>query len=249
MEHLKTQIIDKILIVTLNRPTYSNALNNKIRDELENVFSSTKNDGKIAAILLTAEGKHFCSGYDLEEVISTNLASFRHRALEYHYELYSYPKPIVTLLKGFCSAGGFDLALCGDYIIAEEKTILYRPEIKFGAPPLMITLARKVGASKALSLSLSGDKISSSEALRLGIINEVYSGDSPVAHAVKVASKLSQWDSGLTGILKEISNNHFNGNLYENFKKEFLIFEQFLDKPGFLEHLKTYAGKILQKKE
>ena len=247
IENLRVENKNKILVITLNRPQNSNALNMRIRDELEYTFSSTKNNPAISAVVLTGEGKHFCSGYDLSEVVATNLGSFRHRVLEYHYELFSYPKPVVTLLKGFCSAGGFDLALCGDYVIAEEKTILYRPEIKFGAPPLITTLARKVGAAKALSISLKGDKISSSDALNLGIIDEVYSGSSPLEHAIKIATKLSQWDAKLVGIVKEIANNYFDGVLYENFRKEFTVFEKFLDNPEFLENLKVYAGTIRQK--
>jgi len=166
-----------LLLVFLNRPEKNNALNMNIRDELENVFYVAKNDNSVKGVLLSGNGKNFSAGYDLDEVVDTRLQSFKHRILEYHYEIYSHPKPIVSLLHGFVSGGGFDLALAGDYIIAHRKTMFLRPEIKFGAPPLITSLARKIGSAKALNLSLLGSPINSVKALELGIIDEVLEND------------------------------------------------------------------------
>ncbi|PJZ55577.1 enoyl-CoA hydratase/isomerase family protein [Leptospira barantonii] len=245
-ECLLTELRDKILIVTLDRPEKSNALNVRIRDELETVFNSNAKNDSVKAIVLHSSGKHFSSGYDLEEVVQTKMESFRHRILEYHYALYSFPKPVVTVLKGFASAGGFDLALCGDYIVSEKKAILFRPEIRFGGPPLITTLARKVGPSKALSLTLKGDPIRSSEALSLGIVDEIYEKENVLERAVQVASKLSQWDFNMLSVLKGIANNYFTGNLYENLKNEFDEFASVLDDPKFFERVRAYAGTIYQ---
>lgn len=243
---LLTENRNQILIVTLNRPEKSNSLNVQIRDELENVFNVNANNESVKAILLNSSGKHFSSGYDLEEVVRTKLESFRHRILEYHYALYSFPKPVVTILKGFASAGGFDLALCGDYIISEKKAILFRPEIRFGGPPLITTLARKVGPNKSLSLTLKGNPIRSSQALSLGIIDEMYEGDEILQHSVQVASKFSQWNLNMLSTLKGISNNYFIGNLYENLKNEFDAFASVLEDPKFFQKVQEYAGTIQQ---
>ncbi|MBW0435625.1 enoyl-CoA hydratase/isomerase family protein [Leptospira yasudae] len=245
-ECMLTDLKDKILIVTLNRPEKSNALNVKIRDELEHVFHANASNTDVKAIVLTSSGKHFSSGYDLEEVVSSKMESFRHRILEYHYALYSFPKPVVTVLKGFASAGGFDLALCGDYIVSEKKAILFRPEIRFGGPPLITTLARKVGPTKALTLTLKGDPIRSSQALALGIVDEIYEGENVLGHAIQVASKLSQWDFNMLSVLKGIANNYFMGNLYENLKKEFDEFASVLEDPAFFQRVQSYAGTIQQ---
>ncbi|MBM9575847.1 enoyl-CoA hydratase/isomerase family protein [Leptospira sp. 201903070] len=245
-ECLLTDLNDKILVVTLNRPQKSNALNIRIRDELEEVFDSNRENDDVRAIVLNSSGKHFSSGYDLEEVVRTNLQSFRHRILEYHNSLYNFPKPVVTVLKGFASAGGFDLALCGDYIISEKKAMLFRPEIRFGAPPLLTTLARKVGPSKALTLTLKGDPIRSVSALELGIIDEIYEGENILQHAIQTASRLSQWSPKMLGILKGISNNYFLGSLYENLRKEFEEFIFFLEDPSFLVQVQNYAKNISQ---
>ncbi|AOP33116.1 enoyl-CoA hydratase [Leptospira tipperaryensis] len=245
-ECLLTDLKNQILVVTLNRPQKSNALNIRIRDELEEVFDSNRDNDEVRGIVLNSSGKHFSSGYDLEEVVQTNLQSFRHRILEYHNSIYSFPKPVVTVLKGFASAGGFDLALCGDYIISERKAMLFRPEIRFGAPPLLTTLTRKVGPTKALSLTLKGDPIRSVSALELGIIDEIYEGENILQHAILTASRLSQWNPKMLKILKGISNNYFFGSLYENFRKEFDEFAVFLEDPAFLTQVQSYAKSIRQ---
>ncbi|MDV6236724.1 enoyl-CoA hydratase/isomerase family protein [Leptospira ellisii] len=241
-----TELRDDVLVVTLDRPEKSNALNVRIRDELEHVFNSNAAPKGAKAIVLAASGKHFSSGYDLQEVLETKLESFRHRILEYHYSVYGFPKPVVTVLKGFASAGGFDLALGGDYIVAEKKSVLFRPEIRFGGPPLITTLARKVGPSRALSITLKGDPIRSVDALALGIIDEIHEGPDILSHAVSIASKFSRWDSNMSSVLKGISNNYFTGNLYENLEKEFHAFAAVLDDPGFYERVRGYAGTIRQ---
>ncbi|WP_061223481.1 enoyl-CoA hydratase/isomerase family protein [Leptospira weilii] len=245
-QFLLTEQRDNVLIVTLNRPEKSNALNVQIRDELEDVFNTNVKNDTVKAILLNSSGKNFSSGYDLEEVVQTKLESFRHRILEYHYAVYSFPKPVITILRGFASAGGFDLALCGDYIISEKRAILFRPEIRFGGPPLITTLARKIGPSKALSLTLKGDPIRSSQALSLGIIDEIYEGEDILQHAFQIASKLSQWDFNMLSVLKGISNNYFMGNLYENLKNEFYEFATVLKDPKFFQRVQEYAGTIRQ---
>ncbi|EQA45035.1 enoyl-CoA hydratase/isomerase family protein [Leptospira broomii serovar Hurstbridge str. 5399] len=243
---LKVETKENILVVTLNRPEKNNALNIRIRDELEFVFNSNAGRNDIRALILAAEGRNFSSGYDLEEVVQTRLESFRHRILEYHYAIYSFPKPVITILKGFASAGGFDLALCGDYIISEKKALLFRPEIRFGAPPLLTTLARKVGPSKALALTLKGDPIRSSQLLSLGIVDEIFEGEDISEYALKVAAKISQWNLKLTKTLKSISNNYYMGDLYSNFRKEFDEFSIFLEDPEFFLRVQEYAKSVKQ---
>lgn len=111
---------------------------------------------------------------------------------------------------------------------------------------MVTTLARKIGPSKALSLTLKGDPIRSSQALSLGVIDEVYEGEDVVQHAFQIASKLSQWDFNTLSVLKGIANNYFMGNLYENLKKEFEEFAVVLKDPKFYQRVRDYAETIRQ---
>lgn len=98
----------------------------------------------------------------------------------------------------------------------------------------------------SLSLTLKGDPIRSSQALNLGIIDEIYEGDDILQHSLQIASKLSQWNLNMLSTLKRISNNYFMGNLYENLKNEFDEFASVLEDPKFFQKVQNYAATIQQ---
>ena len=107
--------------VLLNRPKAMNALSVVMRDELEDSLSRLDSDDSVSLILITGGPKNFSAGFDLKEAVESNLESFFHRIVEYHEAIYNVKKLVITAVSGFALAGGFDLALAGDMILASEK--------------------------------------------------------------------------------------------------------------------------------
>lgn len=229
-----------VAVVTLNRSDKFNALSNALRDEIEKVFTDLGKDDNVRAIVLTHNGPHFSVGYDLEEVIGTHLASFQHRPVEYHCAVYLCPKPVIGAYSGFVLAGGFDLALGADYIVSGERAVYGHPEAKFGAPPLVTTLARKIGPMRALELIWKGDNIPAKKAILHGFINEVRPETEILTRAKIVAAKMAANDGTLLAMTKRFGNQLFFGDVKQNLVAEFEAFVRETDPSALLDRIRRY---------
>jgi len=179
-ETLLLEIADSIATVTLNRPAVLNALNSRVFDELEQVFHSLAGDPAIRTILVTGSGeKAFAAGADIKELseLGRDLGeekSLRGQAVFHKIEF--CPKPVIALINGFALGGGCELALACHLRIASEKARLGQPEVKLGLIPGYggtQRLPRLVGPSAGLKLLITGEMIDASEALRIGLVDEV----------------------------------------------------------------------------
>lgn len=172
-----------LAVVELNRKRQKNALSMALRDELERVLEALEGDARVKAVVLTGGGDCFSAGFDLKEVIETDFRAFAHRAVEFTERTYFFRKPLVVAAAGPVFAGGFDLALSGDVIIAAEGASFGRPEIRFGINTLMTKLWLRVGMPRALQISLTGETLSAAQAQALGLVDRVV----PVAELLPAA--------------------------------------------------------------
>ena len=162
-----------LAVVELNRKRQKNALSMALRDELEAALGALEADSLVKAVILTGGGEAFSAGFDLKEVIETDFRAFAHRAVEFTEKTYFFKKPLVVAVAGPAFAGGFDLALSGDVIVAAEGASFGRPEIRFGINTLMTKLWLRIGMPKALQISLTGETLSAQAALAIGLVDRV----------------------------------------------------------------------------
>ncbi|MFQ5830299.1 MAG: enoyl-CoA hydratase/isomerase family protein [Candidatus Methylomirabilia bacterium] len=190
--HLLISEEPPLAIVELNRKRQMNALSMALRDELEACLSNLEADGEVKAVILTGGRDCFSAGFDLREVIETDFGAFGHRSVEFVEKTYFFKKPLVTAVGGIAYAGGFDLALSGDVIVAAENASLGRPEVRFGINPLMAKLWLRIGMPRALSLSLTGEVLTTQQALAIGLVDRVVSAEGLLETAKEEARRLSQ---------------------------------------------------------
>ncbi|MBI1957600.1 MAG: enoyl-CoA hydratase/isomerase family protein [Candidatus Rokubacteria bacterium] len=162
-----------LAVVELNRKRQKNALSMALRDELEAALGALEADSRVKAVILTGGAEAFSAGFDLKEVIETDFRAFAHRAVEFTERTYFFKKPLVVAVAGPAFAGGFDLALSGDVIVAAEGASFGRPETRFGINTLMTKLWLRIGMPKALQISLTGETLSAQEALAIGLVDRV----------------------------------------------------------------------------
>ncbi|MDP1693674.1 MAG: enoyl-CoA hydratase/isomerase family protein [Burkholderiaceae bacterium] len=184
--------IPPLAIVELNRKDKRNALNMALRDALEEALCALESDAAIKAVVLTGGDAFFCAGYDLQEMMDTDLRSLMHRSHEYTRITYFFKKPLVAAVAGFALAGGFDLALSADVIVAAAGAKLGRPEIGWGVNPLMSKLGLRIGFSNALRMTLQGATWQAEEARQAGLVDFVVAQTEILAAAVHQAELLAK---------------------------------------------------------
>jgi enoyl-CoA hydratase len=181
-----------VAVLELQRKEKRNALNVALRDAIEGALRELAADDSVKVVVLTGGETMFCAGYDLAEMLATELASLFHRGHEYTSATLFFEKPVISAVAGFAIAGGFDLALSGDLVIAAEGAKLGRPEIAWGVNPLMTKLAMRIGAQRALAFSLRGAIVDAAEALSLGLIDRVVPASDLMAIARAEASTIAR---------------------------------------------------------
>jgi enoyl-CoA hydratase/carnithine racemase len=176
--------------LTLRRESKKNALCMAMRDELEDAFARLVADADVKAVVLAGGDGIFCAGFDLKEGMESGGKSFLHRFAEFFEACYLFPKPMVAAVDGLALAGGFDLALTADFIVASTRSVFGHPEIEFG-PVAIVPLSRFVSPARLRELCLLGANIDAETAKAYGIVHEVVEPGRAEAAATELAEKLA----------------------------------------------------------
>ena len=188
-QFLTFAVADRIATITVNRPDKLNALNDATIAELGKAIDEARSREDVGAVLLTGAGRAFVAGADISELESQSplTAGRRARAGQRIFRRYeTSPKPVVAAINGFALGGGCELAMACHVRIASETAKLGQPEVKLGIVPGYggtQRLPRLVGRGAALRLLLTGEMVGAAEALRLGLVDQVVSGDSLIETA------------------------------------------------------------------
>jgi enoyl-CoA hydratase len=170
-----------VLVITLNRPNVRNCLDNDTTDALVNAFAELGSDSSLGAAVLTGAGVGFCAGLDLKALSKDGpprqlRALLRGRA----------PKPMIAAIEGFALAGGFELALTCDLIVAAADTRFALPEATRGLLATGGALFR-LPQRLALEMILAGSPITATDAYRHGLITRLTDPGSALASAIDLA--------------------------------------------------------------
>jgi len=162
--------------LTLNRPAKLNALSVELRDALAEAIATAADDDRVRVIAIAGSGRAFCSGYDLSEAAPPTAWQWRdvlERDVRATLAVWTCPKPVIAQVHGYALAGGLELAMACDLIVAAEDAQLGEPEIRFGSAPVTLLMPFVIGQKKTRELLLTGDLIDAAEAERIGLINRV----------------------------------------------------------------------------
>jgi enoyl-CoA hydratase len=188
-EVLLTERIGGVLVLTLNRPEVRNALNPELKDALAAAMRGADADPEVRAVVLTGAGPIFCAGMDLKAFAKgADMSGFTWFYTE------GIGKPVIAALNGSALAGGFELALACDLIVATEDAKVGIPEVRRGlfAAAGGTTLPARIPLAAALELGLTGDPITVSRAHQLGLVNRVVPADQVRAEAIALALRIAE---------------------------------------------------------
>lgn len=196
MQFVRVDVSEAIAIVELSRGKV-NALNESVVEELANVFSSLKKDREVGGVVLSGYGEFFSFGFDVGEMLTFSkerFAFYLERFTCLYSEMFGFPKPLVIALNGHAIAGGCMLALAGDIrVMAEERAKMGMNEIAFGSALLagsVEMLRFCVGEKKAQEVVYSGKLYGASEALKMGLVDQIVTKSNLVVNALDAARTL-----------------------------------------------------------
>jgi len=196
-DELQLTIDGPIARLTLNRPRAMNALNLAILGELERVLPELAANDTVRVLVLTASGPAFCAGADLKEVLAgadlpPGEPDFLDRAAATFNTLREFPRPVIAALNGVTMAGGLELAMCADIVLAAESAQIGDAHANFGVYPGAggaAVLPRLVPLNVAMYLLFTGKTLSAAEMKQYGFVNEVHP-DGELAAATDTLARL-----------------------------------------------------------
>jgi len=195
------ETVGPVARLTLNRPRAMNALNLAMLAELDRCLDQIATSAELRVVILTGAGEAFCAGADLKEVLAgQQLAAgepdFLDRAGLVFDKLRALPKPVIAALNGVTMAGGLELAMCADLIVASEQTRIGDAHANYGVYPGgggAAILPRLVPLNIALYLLYTGRTLSAAEMKTHGLVCEVHPqaqlADAVLALAQEIATK------------------------------------------------------------
>lgn len=227
MEPILFHTEHNIAFITLNRPDKLNSFNREMALQLQSVLDDCEKNESIRALYITGNGKGFCAGQDLAEVVDPNGPGMQ-RILSEHYNpiitrMRKMPKPIVVAVNGVAAGAGANIALAGDVVVAIDSATFIQAFSKIGLIPDSggtFILPRLIGFQKASALMMLGDKVSASEALQMGMIYKVLEATSFETEAKKIAQQLAHMPTKALGFIKEALNNSATNNVQQQLDLE-----------------------------
>ena len=205
-----------VAIVTLNRPDKLNAINATMLEELNLALDRVELSESCLALVLNANGRSFCAGFDLQagmEAKRSGEAEWR-AAIEYDLEVimrfWHLSKPTIAVVHGHVLAGGFEMALACDMSIAESNSLFGEPELRFGSSIVALLLPWFTNPKRSKKMLLSGqDRMSASEALQLGIVNEVVEPGEGLTRGLALAREVALMDADSVRMTKQAINQTY----------------------------------------
>jgi 2-(1,2-epoxy-1,2-dihydrophenyl)acetyl-CoA isomerase len=223
---LKTELLNGVLTITLNRPDVLNSINRETALALQKTLDEAASNKEVRALLLTGEGRGFCAGQDLAEATdpSAKIDTF----VREHYnpivlKLRQLEKPVIAAVNGVAAGAGANLAFCCDIVFAGKSSTFIQSFVNIGLIPDSggtFFLPRIIGMQKATALMFTGEKISSEEAERLGLIYKVVEDADLLVEAGKLAGKLAQMPTAGIGYTKRLLNASSTNNLKQQLDME-----------------------------
>ena len=220
MSHIEINIEDQVCIIKLNRPKVFNSFNKEMAFELQEILDNCEMNPAVRSILLTAEGKSFCAGQDLQELTDPKGPKLSDIVRE-HYNpiikrIRSIEKPIVCAVNGVAAGAGANIALACDITIAGESVAFIQAFSKIGLIPDSggtFFLPRSIGMQKATALMMLADKVMAADAEKMGMIYKVCADESLMEETIKVAKKLAALPTIGLGLTKRALNKSIINDL------------------------------------
>ena len=245
------EIKNNIAFITLNRPEKFNSFNREMALSLQEHLQEADENKNVRCVYLTGAGKAFCAGQDLAEVVDVNGPGMDKILVEHFNPIVTLirnlQKPVVAAVNGVAAGAGANIALCCDVVVAAASSSFIQAFSKIGLIPDSsgtFFLPRLIGFQKASALMMLGDKVSATEAERMGMVYKVYDDELFSEASTKLASTLAVLPTKALHFIKQALNNSLTQNLEQQLKTE----DEFQQKSAATNDFKEGVQAFLEKR-
>jgi 2-(1,2-epoxy-1,2-dihydrophenyl)acetyl-CoA isomerase len=224
---IKIDQLGGICLITFNRPKVYNSFNKPMAMALQRTLDECAKDDNVRAIVLKGEGKAFCAGQDLAEVMDPDGPELKSIVGD-HYNpivsrIRSIEKPIIAAVNGVAAGAGANMALACDIVFAKKSASFIQAFSKIGLIPDSggtYFLPRIIGMQKAMALMMTGDKVSAEEAEEMTMIYKAVEDEDFDETVMTFAEKLSKMPTRALGLTKKAVNSSYNNTMEEQLDLE-----------------------------
>ena len=192
-EPLLTERRGRILLITINRPDQRNAVNSAVAAGIAGALDELDSDAELTVGVLTGAGKGFCAGMDLKAFVTGERPFIEGRGFAGITQA-GAAKPLIAAVEGFAMAGGLEIALACDLIVASRGARLAIPEVRRGlvaAGGGLLRLPRALPRNVAIEMALTGDPIEADRAYALGLVNRLTEPGEALTAALELAETIA----------------------------------------------------------
>lgn len=238
--------------ITLNRPTALNSLTPGIGVGIDDALNEIERHPEVRAVVVTGNGRAFSAGADLKFIRESSggdpqaLQHFVGDLLRVLTRLEQFPLPVIAAVNGLALAGGIELVLCCDIVIAAESAKIGDAHANFGLIPgggSSVRLPRKIGPTRAKALMFTGEFLTAREMMAIGLVNEVVPDGELTAAVERFVAKLANKSPLGLARMKQLVDDGLNQPQDTALRLELLAFNLHAASEDMQEGLAAFAQK------
>jgi len=223
MESIQFEVNNQVATIKFNRPESYNSVNKALATDLINALDECAKNSNIRAVIITGNGKAFCAGQDLKEVITPETMPGFDALLTDRYtpiinKITSLKLPVIAAVNGVAAGAGANIALACDIIVASENASFIQAFSAIGLIPDSggtYTLPRLVGRARAMAYTMLGDKIDAAEAVHIGMIYKTFPQNEFEEQVQKLATRLAKMPTKGLALTKQAINTSYQNTFTE----------------------------------
>ena len=217
----------KLLVITLCRPAMRNAIDRATSQALADAMDRLDSDDTVTVGILTGEGGHFCSGMDLKAFVKGERIELPGRGLGGIIET-PPKKPVIAAVEGFALAGGFEITLACDLIVAADNAQFGLPEVKRGlmaGSGGLLRLPQRIPRQIAMQYALTGDMMSAAQARQWGLVNLLTLPGEALGEAKTLAHKIAANAPLAVSVSKQVVSDSLHWPADERWQRQNALLE------------------------
>ena len=249
MPSILFEIKNSIAFITLNRPDKLNSFNREMALLMQSKLDECKSN-EVRCVFITGAGKAFSAGQDLAEVVDPDGPGMNKILSEHFNPIVSrikrLEKPVIAAVNGVAAGAGANIALCCDIVVATDSASFMQAFSKIGLIPDSggtHTLPRLVGWQKASALMMLGEKITATEAERIGMIYKIFPDENFMTNAFQIAEYLSQMPTKGLAFTKQLLSMSFITTFDEQLQDEDIFQQKAAATKDFKEGVQAFLEK------